>query len=168
VAKLLTEAWGIPILWTPMSGGLAIRGDLMVGGNPPTHVLTVNIECKHRQDVTLRRVLLDVTRIPVEPQQVVFFKDDGIIWMAWDVVKGPSIAPPQLGMAEPPVFMRIKQPGVPLVGIVKVNYDPGMEFLRLIKREMVHKVPDRTDAGRPTKNKKGGQWEDVPHPETNL
>jgi len=162
VAKLLTEAWGIPILWTPMSGGLSIRGDLMVGGDPPIYVLAYNIECKHRQDITLRRALLDVTRLPVEPKQVVFFKDDGIIWAAWDIVKGPSIAPPQLGMADPPVFIRIKPPGDSvLVGIVKINYDPGYEFLRRIRSEMVHKIPDRTEVSKvrkikEAKYKKGG------------
>lgn len=156
VAKLLTEAWEVPVLWTPMSGGLSIRGDLMVGGNPPTHVMAYNVECKHQQVITLRRVLLDVSRIPVEPKQVVFFKDDGIIWMAWDVHSGPAIAPPQLGMKDPPVFIRIKHPGGEdsmLVGIVKINYGPGYDFLKRIRSVMVHKILGRTGSGR----KKGGK-----------
>jgi hypothetical protein len=155
VAKMLTEAWEVPVLWTPMSGGLSIRGDLMIGGDPPTHVLAYNIECKHRQDITMRRVLLDVSRLPVEPKQVVIFKDDGIIWMAWDIHHGPTIAPPQLGMKEPPVYIRIKQPGEEsmLVGIVKINYGPGYEFLRRIRSEMVHKIPDRTEVSKVRKIK---------------
>lgn len=142
VAKLLTDAWGLPVLWTPMSGGLSVRGDLMIGGDPPKFTMAVNVECKHRQDITLRRVLLDVTRLPVEKKQVVFFKDDGVIWMAWDVTSGPNIAPPQLGLKDPPVYIRIKPPGEDsvLVGLVKVNYEPGYEFLRRIRSEMVRKV----------------------------
>ena len=135
----------------------------MVGGNPPVHVLAYNIECKHRQDITLRRVLLDASRVPVEPKQVVFFKDEGMIWMAWDIIGGPSIAPPQLGMSDPPVYIRVKHPedGSMLVGIVKINYDPGYEFLRRIRQEMVHKIPDRTEVSKVRKIKEAKYKEGV-------
>ncbi len=151
VAKMLTKAWGVPILWTPMSGGLSIRGDLMVGGSPPKHALTVNIECKHQQIITLRRVLLDPTRIPVEPEQVVFFKDDGITWLAWDVSSGPNLGPPQFGMKEPPCFIRVKSPESILVGLVRVNYDPGFEWLQHIRGAMLRRV------GEQSKNPKRGK-----------
>ena len=174
VAKMLTKAWGVPILWTPMSGGLSIRGDLMVGGNPPKHALTVNIECKHRQDVTLRRVLLDPTRIPVEPEQVVFFKDDGVTWMAWDVQSGPNLAPPQFGIKDPPTFIRVKSPTSSLVGLVQVStfrsdYEPGFVWLQNIRSAMLRKVGEQS-TGRPKKKgvKPTGQWEGVPYAETNL
>jgi hypothetical protein len=155
VAKMLTDAWGVPILWTPMSGGLSIRGDLMVGGSPPKFALTVNIECKHRQDITLRRVLLEPSRIPVEPEQVVFFKDDGVIWVAWDVLNGPNIGPPQFGMKYPPVFIRARSLASVLTGLVRVNYDPGFTWLQNIKGVMLRRVGEQSNG----KSKKGGMKE---------
>jgi hypothetical protein len=63
-----------------------------------------------------------------------------------------------------------------LVGIVKINYDPGYEFLRRIRSEMVHKIPDRTEVSKVRKIKEAerkkeksvGQWEGEPYSETNL
>lgn len=163
VAKLLTKAWEVPILWTPMSGGLSIHGDLMVGGSPPKYALTVNIECKHRQDITLRRVLLEPSRIPVEPEQVVFFKDDGVVWAAWDVSSGPNLGPPQFGMKHPPTFIRVKSPTSVLVGLVQVSsfrtdYEPGFEWLQHIKGAMLRKVSDQPKT-RPLRKKGGYQTE---------
>jgi hypothetical protein len=166
VAKMLTKAWEVPVLWTPMSGGLSIRGDLMVGGNPPKHALTVNIECKNQQIITLRRVLLEPSRIPVEPEQVVFFKDDGIIWVAWDVSSGPNIGPPQFGMKDPPTFIRVKSPTSVLVGLVQVssfrtNYEPGFEWLQNIKGVMIRRIGEQPKRGRPTR--KGVPREVIQH-----
>lgn len=158
VAKMLSDAWGVPLLWTPMSGGLSLRGDLAVGGSPPKFALTVNIECKNRENVTLRRVLMEPTRIPVESKQVVFFKDDGITWMAWDVQSGPSLGPPQFGMKEPPCFIRVKSPASVLVGLVRVNYDPGFEYLKLIRSVMLRRVSEQPKG---KSKQKGGNSHEV-------
>ena len=153
VAGMLQEAWGVPVLWTPMSGGLSLRGDLVIGGNPPEHVMAYNIECKHRQDVTLKSVILNSDRLPVTEKQVVFFKDNGVIWLAFDVIKGPGISPPQQALKSPPTYIRIKGPGDEsrTIGMVEVTGQRGMLYLSRIKKIMIRKIDMRPGPcfGRP-------------------
>lgn len=150
VAAMLRDAWGLPVLWTPMSGGLSMKGDLTIGGDPPDHVLAYSVECRNRQDVTLRTVLKDPNRLPVSDKQIVFFKEDGgIVWLGFDVIKGPGLAPVQFSMKFPPAYVRVKGPddGDTMVGLVCLSGHRGVEYLTLIRKVLVRQVVMRQ--GRP-------------------
>lgn len=149
VAKMLSKAWKVPVLWTPMSGGLSMRGDLMVGGDPPKHVLAYNIECKHRKDVTLKRFINNADLVPVTENQVVIFRDEGETWLAFSV-RGPSIGPPSLDLNTHPPYIRIRHDADKPIGFVRISGSVGAQYLEVIRDRMIRKVqaPRRPGAGR--------------------
>lgn len=127
-----------------------MKGDLTIGGDPPNHVLAYNVECRNRQDVTLRTILKDPNRLPVSDKQIVFFKEDGgIVWLGFDVVKGPNLAPMQFGVKSPPAYIRVKGPDDddPIVGLVCLAGPRGADYLTRIRKILVRQIIIRQ--GRP-------------------
>jgi hypothetical protein len=153
VAKMLTQAWGVPILSTPQSGGLSLRGDLCVGGDPPKHVLVYSIECKNRKDLSLASILRNPDVLPVSDRQIVFFKEHGSshVWLAWDVHRGPTILP--VGVENPPPLLRVCRSDGGIVGVVRVTE----KYLRMFRKQLVVQIPRQNVASGKAPTKKRGR-----------
>jgi len=147
VARMLSKAWDIPVLSTPQSGGLSLKGDLCVGGNPPKYTLAYSVECKNRKDISIPVILRNPDILPISESQVVFFKEYGSknIWLAFDVRKGPTGVAP-IGIESPPPFIRIMRKDGVLLGVLRVDatylQDRRNSFVSMIYRHSKKKEQD--------------------------